>query len=171
MKVYAGIGSRQTPRNILEVMQTVAGNLADLGWTLRSGHADGADWAFECGAVEANGETEIFIPWRGFNAQLKTKADLYILNHNEEVEALAAANHPNWGACTQGAKKLHMRNMCQILGHDLKSPVDMVICWTPRAAGGGGTGQAIRLAKSRGIPVFDLADPDDWDNLNKFLGL
>ncbi|HRY03076.1 MAG TPA: hypothetical protein P5256_08115, partial [Beijerinckiaceae bacterium] len=34
-----------------------------------------------------------------------------------------------------------------------------VICWTKDARGGGGTGQAIRLARAHGVPVFDLADP------------
>lgn len=28
-KTYCGIGSRQTPRNIMQVMHTIAGNLAD----------------------------------------------------------------------------------------------------------------------------------------------
>ena len=38
-----------------------------------------------------------------------------------------------------------------------------VICWTKNGKGTGGTGQAIRIAKGFGIPVFDLAIKDLTD--------
>ncbi len=57
------------------------------------------------------------------------------------------------------------RNSHQVLGADLKSPVDFVICWTPdgceterqRVWETGGTGQAIALADRWGVPVVNLA--------------
>jgi hypothetical protein len=57
------------------------------------------------------------------------------------------------------------RNSHQILGVGLNDPVAFVICWTPDGAEHerecgpktGGTGQAIRLASRRGIPVVNLA--------------
>lgn len=49
---------------------------------------------------------------------------------------------------------MHARNMHQILGIDLKTPVDMVICWSP---GHGGTEQALRLARAYGIHIVNLA--------------
>ena len=64
---YAGIGSRETPAHVLEIMATVANEMATRGWTLRSRRADGADSAFEAGARSVNGPMEIFIPWSGFN--------------------------------------------------------------------------------------------------------
>jgi len=39
---YSGIGSRETPDDILELMKAVAYKLAGRGYTLRSGGADGA---------------------------------------------------------------------------------------------------------------------------------
>jgi hypothetical protein len=45
------------------------------------------------------------------------------------------------------------------------------LCWTKGAAGGGGTGQAIRIARSRDIPVFDLADPKTLNDVLTVLGL
>lgn len=48
---YAGIGSRQTPDDILELMHRIGSTLAINGFTLRSGGAVGADTAFEQGAV------------------------------------------------------------------------------------------------------------------------
>lgn len=74
---FAGIGSRSTPENVLQVMRKVAHRLAELGYTLLSGGSDGADSAFEEGcrqsacASEADkqgcfGKKEIYLPWPGF---------------------------------------------------------------------------------------------------------
>ena len=166
--IYAGIGSRLTPPNILEEMTNIGFNLAKLGWTLRSGHADGADLAFEDGAIQAGGNTEIFVPWPSFNDRFKG-ADLICAPYNAEAEEVASRYHPNWAACSQAAKKLHTRNVYQIAGLDLSTPVEMVICWTKNASGAGGTGQAIRIAKDLNIPIFDLADQTCWKELDQFV--
>jgi len=47
----------------------------------------------------------------------------------------------------------------------------MVVCWTPGARGRGGTGSAIRLARSRGIPVHDLADLAARRQVGEMLGV
>ena len=49
--VYAGIGSRQTPPNVQNIMRQVAKELEKKGYKLRSGHAKGADLAFEQGVL------------------------------------------------------------------------------------------------------------------------
>lgn len=46
---YAGIGSRNTPEPVLALMQRCATRLEVLGYTLRSGGANGADSSFEAG--------------------------------------------------------------------------------------------------------------------------
>ncbi len=54
------------------------------------------------------------------------------------------------------------RNCYQVLGEDLSTPVDFVVCWTPDGAESetsrktGGTGQAIRIAADLGIRVYNL---------------
>ncbi len=50
---YAGIGSRQTPSEMLSLMESLAGRLAADGWVLRSGASPGADQAFFRGARRA----------------------------------------------------------------------------------------------------------------------
>lgn len=57
MKIYTGIGSRNTPPDILDIMFRLAGKLASEGYVLRSGGAQGADDAFEQGAADS---TEIY---------------------------------------------------------------------------------------------------------------
>src|SRR4051794_35199053 len=57
-KIYTGIGSRQTPAEVLALMTRIAQALDAEGYILRSGEAAGADTAFAQGATRR----EIFLP-------------------------------------------------------------------------------------------------------------
>ena len=48
-KYYAGVGSRSTPMHIQKLFEEIAATLAQNGYVLRSGGAEGADVAFERG--------------------------------------------------------------------------------------------------------------------------
>ena len=167
--LYCGIGSRQTPTDVLEEMKSIAYQLAVQNWTLRSGFADGADMAFTEGADAANGEMEQYIPWKGFNNAPINDSRFIIPEPSEDQYAIAEYFHSAWDKCSAGAKKLHARNVNQILGRDLDTSAKMVICWTPNGKSGGGTGQAIRIAQYYDVPVFDLALAETRDKLNEFL--
>ena len=151
MKRYCGVGSRETPPEVLSQMKTLANFLAQYGWLLRSGGAQGADTAFETGCGDGRGSKEIFLPWKRFNGNL---SPLY--TQSTEAIEMARDIHPCWNACRFAAKKMHARNVHQVLGKDLVEPVDLVVCWTKRGKVTGGTATAINLAKSRGIPVFNM---------------
>lgn len=162
MKYYAGIGSRQTPPDILDIMAGLAVRLARQGYILRSGAADGADAAFELGCSEAGGKKEIYLPWKGFNGH---SSKLYFVNN--KAQKLAESLHPAWNKCSQGAKKLLARNCYQLLGQDLATPVEFVVCWTKHAQMAGGTALGIRLAESRNIPVYNLADEEQYKAISE----
>ena len=166
---FAGIGSRSTPTNVCDLMRGIASTLSQRGWMLRSGHADGADIAFEEGCT---GTKEIYVPWNGFHKARHGVNDAYAVhclkNHIEAI-GIAQQTHPNWKACSEAAQMLHTRNVYQILGMDLKTPVLMVICWTKDGNATGGTGQAIRLAQRQSIPVFNLFQDDTVDKLQDFI--
>lgn len=83
-----------------------------------------------------------------------------------ETERIASEVHPAWNRCNEWARGMHSRNCHQILGYDLQSPVDAVICWTPDGAVVGGTATAIRIAMKYDIPVFNLGVPDKESVLN-----
>jgi len=78
-----------------------------------------------------------------------------------EATRVASLFHPAWDRLSQGAKKLHARNVHQVAGRELDQASDMIICWTPGGRGEGGTGQVIRIANYLEIPVFDLAVVED----------
>lgn len=166
---FAGIGSRETHEPILNLMTQIGHDLAKSGWLLRSGFADGADNAFAYGAEQANGAMELFIPWAGFNNASRQDARFIVPDFSDLQMAIAAKCHPAWNMCSPGAKKLHARNVNQVLGKNLDDPSDLIICWTPNGSGSGGTGQAIRIAKIAEVPVFDLAIPGKFDELVKYV--
>lgn len=153
-KFYAGIGSRATPNDILKEMEEMAQYLEKQGYILRSGGAPGADTAFEAGAINK----EIYLPWKGFNNH---PGGIY--PPTEEAFNIASFYHPKWPFLTQGAQKLHARNVHQILGRDCNTPSAFVLCWTPGGSEApddkrGGTGQAIRVANGYKICVVNMFD-------------
>ena len=150
--IYAGIGSRQTPEPICNLFTHLGEWFGSHGLTLRSGHADGADIAFERGCVKSGGSMEIYLPWSGFNG---SKSNLVYRRYDGSTE-IARELHPSFDTLPIQAKMLHARNSYQILGYDLGTPCDFVACWTPGGGASGGTGQAIRLAKQYNVPVFDF---------------
>ena len=168
-KYYTGIGSRETPPEILSLMKEIAEQLREKGYILRSGGADGADRAFES---KAKKQKEIYLPWKGFN---NSKSNLY--NLSEEAFELAEKLHPGWKYLKRGARKLMARNCYQVLGEDLETPSEFVVCWTPdgcethtdRKSKTGGTGQAISLADLADIPVYNLANEASIDKINEFI--
>jgi hypothetical protein len=172
MMLYAGVGSRKTPPQVLVYMERVAQRLAARGYILRSGCADGADTAFEKGAQLAGGQMDLWLPWHGFNGR-KGRFNLPGEAHLE----VASQSHPGWARLPMAVRLLHARNVGQIVGGDLAQPVDFVLCWTrdgcesaaERSARTGGTGTAIHVASERGIPVFNLARDGARDRLAEFV--
>lgn len=152
MSVYTGVGSREIPKSVIGRIHIISRFLAGKGWTLRSGGADGADTAFEVGCDEGHGNKEIYLPWKGFN---KSTSPLYTIP--KEAFEIAATIHPNYTLLSVGAKRLHARNVLQVLGQDLSSPSDLVVCWTLDGKKSGGTRTAIVLAEYHKIPVINLA--------------
>jgi hypothetical protein len=162
VKIYAGIGSRETPEPILALMRAVAARLGALGWRLRTGGADGADTAFEEGAP--NEMADLFLPWPSFNGRGRST----LSRPTEQALQIAARMHPAWDRLKSHVRALLARNVHQVLGADCASPASLVLCWTSDGAtrettvGTGGTGQAIRTAALYGVPVYNLARDDHW---------
>ena len=168
-RAYAGIGSRATPSNVLELIESIAGRLAREGWVLRTGGSPGADQAFYRGARAVQGNVELYLPWPSFEAAARTHAggDVLVFSPpSEDAYALAARFHPAWDGLPNAVHHLLARDGHQVLGADLVTPVRFVVCWTvdggldgssPRS---GGTGQALRIAHHHGVRVLNLARQD-----------
>lgn len=166
-KYYAGIGSRNTPRWVLDCMKNLGYCLSD-DFILRSGGADGADSYFEIGCDKGSGEKEIFLPWRGFNNN-----DSKLYNISTDALNIAEKYHPAWNRLSQGAKKLMARNSYQVLGYDLNTPSSFIVCYTKNGKLTGGTAQALKIAKDYNIPIFNFGNYKDKEEAlvgwNKFM--
>jgi Tfp pilus assembly protein PilW len=123
-------------------MMALTQDLYGAGFVLRTGRAKGADAAFLAGYEK--GPLSIYQP-----GELGWQPD-------ERAFEIAARIHPNWNACDEHAQALHARNVHQVLGDDLETPSEFLICWTKKGAPVGGTRTAIMVAQERGIPVYNM---------------
>ena len=168
MKYYAGIGSRETPKEICNKMTEIASLLEKQDFVLRSGGAEGADHAFEIGISDPL-MMDIYLPYINFNNKSGSK---YIFistfdhsNYKAAYESLKY--HPRGFNMSHGTKVMMIRNYFQACGLVNQSNSSFVICWTPKGANGytikttyedGGSGQCIRIAAAHNIPVYNLKD-------------
>ncbi len=149
--IYAGIGTRTISPKTYDMLVELGEALAKRKWLLRSGGADGCDSAFEEGCDKAEGDKQIFLPWKGFNGNASK-----LCVPSPDAFEMAQRYHPAWGALTQGGQKLHARNCHQVMGDDLQTPAHLVICFTEGAQETGGTAQALRIARDLSIPIVNL---------------
>jgi hypothetical protein len=154
---YAGIGSRQTPNEVLDQMTEVAKMLEERGYTLNTGMTfggkeEGADAAFSRGTTKKN----LFAPEKDGAREI----------------TIAKEVHPNPSALSPGAMKLMARNTNQVFGANLDTPVDFVLFYaeeTKTIRPKGGTGQAVEMARRKGIPTINMANADWKEQLTAVL--
>lgn len=168
-KFYCGVGSRQTPPKVLTSMTDMAKTLENLGYTLRSGGAGGADTAFQEGVDEC---AQIWLPWSSFSIELQKKypKHTYRVVSEKDEEAMNSVDtfHPNGPLLKRPVRLLMARNFRQCCGKVLPNS-EFVICWTKDGNDTGGTGQAIRIARSLNIPVYNFYNMSPQNILDKAL--
>lgn len=158
---YAGVGSRETPQPICDLMTDIARKLEGEGWILRSGGAAGADSAFESGVSNPE-NMEVYLPSSYFNGRSSSREGYIDATKLEGFpKALKTVDlfHPAPGRLSDFPRKLMARNAMQVLGASLEEPSQFVIAWTVGGKVAGGTGQALRIARHHDIPVLNLGDP------------
>ena len=151
-RYYTGVGSRQTPLEMLAFCTAYAEVLESYGLILRSGGASGADLAFERGVKKP-----------------ENKIVLRPCHSTQEAETIASQIHPAWQMCNEFARKLHGRNVQLVLGEDLQQPSEFVVAWTLNGAAVGGTRTPLVLAQQRGVPTFNVAILEQQRQFELFL--
>jgi len=169
---YAGIGSRETPQEILKLMNQIGFLLAQNNVTCRTGAALGADQAFANGANMGGGKIHLSIPWGSYeqkwiNTLIPSLLEIQVLDPNADTDAMLSVkhHHPYHDKLKQGAIKLHARNWLILY------EADYVICYTSDGNAKGGTGQGIRIAEASGKYVYNLGNPHTLDSFYKDLDL
>ncbi|UOL48667.1 hypothetical protein [Pseudomonas phage Astolliot] len=152
--IITGIGTRYPDHQAFQMMVKIAKRMAGLGWSLRSGGAIGSDSAWEQG-------------WSGFDTKeiyLAAGADKefdYQINSYDmwmEAQDIASRVHPVWERLSQTSQDLHTRNIFQVLGLTLDRKSDILVAYAEPKGHSvkGGTATAYNLAKSLGVPVYNL---------------
>lgn len=159
-KTYTGIGSRDVPEDISELMTKIATYLETKDYHLRSGGANGSDKAFEVGVTNKENKS-IFLPWNLFNGSTS-----HLVVKNPLADKLAEECHPAYAYLSRAVRKLMARNGCQVLGYELNNVSDFLICYTidgsrVRTRKTGGTGQALTIAKKFDVKVYNLGNEED----------
>jgi hypothetical protein len=177
MKYWAGVGSRETPDHISDLLSLLAAELERCGWILRSGGADGADTFFERG-VREDSNKQIFIHkeyahGRQHNVQKGVYNAQRYADYAEAVK-IASEIHPAWHRCSEAAQQLHARNVYQVLGPGLNPETysKFLVCWAIPDIHGvpeGGTRTAWNIAVKYNIPRFNLAVRADRERIADWL--
>lgn len=141
---YAGIGARKTPNEFLSYMKEASMYLAVAkNYTLHSGGADGADTVFASGVNNNHYKLKIY---RASDATYASPRAI----------GVAMLHHPKWFGLSPYVKDLMVRNVMILLGPELDSPVDFILCWTQNGEKIGGTGHSLRIAAAYEIPVWNF---------------
>lgn len=161
---YTGIGSRDIPAGANFAMLFIGCWLARAGYTMRSGHADGSDLAFEKGVAGVDPSlTEIYLPWKGFKKQDDIEGVNYFTLNDKAFQwareqLIKSGVMTYFDSMTDINQAFHARNVFQVFGKD-KKPSEFVVYYAPLDPKGnviGGTRTAVNLAKKLGVPTFNL---------------
>lgn len=154
-----GIGSRQTPQRVMKEMIKIGAWCLKNDILVRSGHAEGADYAFEKGAKE---NCIAYLPWKNFGMERTMLGTPIVFEKlpkkiQNELYEIAPLNHPAWSGLSAGVKKIIGRNMCQVRGH-LERAVYSQACvyWTHAGNTSGGTVFTRNFADKYEVPCFNM---------------
>lgn len=138
---------------------------ADTSEVLQTGACTGTDQFAATLWLEMGGKVKCYLPWASYEMAWRTNvADAYH-GHMESVvvvgeSKLVAAHHHRWTTLSQGAQKLHARNVSIVHG------CKVVVACPGSSPWGGGTAMGIRIARHLKIPVYMkdaiTRDPSFW---------
>ncbi len=187
LQTWTGVGtSAPLPHHIREVANSIGYQAARHGCQLRSGGAHGSDTEFYHGVENfihnhqlgfnfASTLAKIYLPREAHNGWVNTDGFIHFidapaLSNFSTARAIASEIHPVWDQLSPFVKKLHARNVYQVLGQNLDDPSDVFIMYaqwedSTKTSVKGGTNTAFQLAREYRIPVYNLVDPDHFEEL------
>lgn len=188
LQFYTGVGSRETPTDVLCLMRRLGKVNCDQGYRGRSGCAPGADTAFWEGAQLSERYSEVgfdnFLPnaWMfnreefGFilpDARKRIFDATSFVNTYQQAQEIAYKARGSFEGLGKGGIQLHTRNAYQVLGPSLDEPSRAVIFWAqPVGRQGkvrGGTNTAVQIAIENGIETINLYKDLDRNRIETFL--
>lgn len=165
MHYFTCVGSRKATDEQAEILAGFALRLLRAGYKGRSGLSGPCDLALNTALAQCpQAPCEFYLAWNGYDGWWRGGLDGRIYeprwfeNYPQAIEIVSTI-HPVWDKLKRGDKLLHGRNVYQVLGLDLQSPSDVLICAAPVDKKGrvlGGTATAFNLATQHQIPCFNI---------------
>lgn len=186
-KRYAGMNAIEISENMLvyQVIEKISTYLNFKGYTLVVNSIEGIKNLFENGSEFRK---EIFIPFDGFNGKYNTDVGVYSLDFIGKVFSsskermckainIARKFHPNFDQLDDKDKLTIVCCSYQILGLNLDTPVDFVVCYTLDGCESNTTctketgviGQSISIAHYYNVPIFNLYNTQSVYRLKAYL--
>jgi hypothetical protein len=149
----ACIGSREITPELSGKLANIGRLIAQRGWFISSGNADGSDCSYARGANEIDpAKVIIYLPWKNYNPQYIVKGNLVTSDIKPEWIEPARRHHAIYDSLGQGVQKL----MCRNIGILWKADACIAVL-NHAKKGYGGTGQGWRYATELGIPKLDVS--------------
>lgn len=143
------VGTREPDEAQSLIAYQLAFAIAVLGGkVVRTGAANGVDHRAMLGTGGTN--LKVFLPWDSFHRSIipnTASVEVYKPFVHKEWRESVSKYHPNTSLLPYSAFCLHARNFGIVSG--CKAVIAL-----PRPDGGGGTSQAIRIARALGIPIL-----------------
>lgn len=177
MNSFTVVGSKGTLDEVMELGYKISVVLLEAGWQGYSGNAPGMDKVLNRAMLKTNAfNGYVFLPWPKFEVRdLPERVyDSFTITTpiGEECDRIIREIIPWYSKLSQGAVKLHSRNVKQIKGKDLKTPSKLVIHSAkgkrPQSPNGG-TRTAVVLARNLSIPEFNIRFHSERVQLARFL--
>ena len=164
--LYSGIGHRNTPEKVRDMMTSIGSQLAQMGFILRSGNAIGADQAWEEEVTRKM--KEIFIINRKHSCPFgiipkftQEQWDFVVRHyHGGETDFIKQSEY---------VQQLFLRNLNILCGKHLDDKVDFVAYWHEGEHCDGGTGHTVAMAKTLEIPCFNIWSEKDQQAMDEFV--
>lgn len=191
-----GVGSRKAPDEIAQLFTAFVYYTMTQGLEWASGSSGIMDEAVEQGALmffdqvlkpegkvlgDLDKHFRSYLPWPRFgdrptclddngNARLYYVASK--LANFSIAEDVASKLHPVWGRLTQGAQKLHSRNVYQVLDVGLDRPSELIVYWAKPTSSGqvsGGTNMAVQIARQHKVLELNAFHSNVSDFMTRYV--
>lgn len=191
-----GVGSREAPDSVAALFTAFVFHTMTQGLEWASGSSGVMDEAVEQGALnyfeqvlkpegkvlgDLDKHFRSYLPWSRFGDRpVCLDADgnprLYYVAPSfanyPKAETVASGIHPVWGHLTQGARKLHSRNVYQVLDVGLDRPSDLILYWAKPTRSGqvsGGTNMAVQISRQHNVLELNAFYPEVVEFIERYM--
>lgn len=146
------IGTRKPEPEMVRVCSELCYYLSRAGHRLVTGNADGIDGlARDIWNKTAPERVTLVLPWPTYNRHhIHRQNKVVVFSDQQTWRESVLEHHPAGKRLGRGAFALHARNF------GIAENAQVVVAFPSLKAGGGGTGQGIRIAKALNRPLFVL---------------